>query len=385
MRVVLLRSNPVNPYPRLEKTANCLLKNGYSVHVLAWDRSSKYNEKLTKLELSNGDVPITRFGIPSSYGAGIKKNLFPLIKFQFELLKWLIKNRTSYDVIHAYDFDTGYVSLVIARLFRKKIVYDIADYYVDSHNLKNTALGSMIEKKEHNIINKADAVIICTEERKNQIKGTHPKKLVIIHNAPKKSTSYTKHQKTFEINRSEKIKIVYVGILDESRLLKEMADVIKSKNNCELHIAGFGQLEKYFINLANDNNRINYYGKVLYTDTLYMENQCDIITAIYDPSIPNHKYAAPNKFYEALMLGKPLIMVQNTGMDKYVSEYDLGEVIEYSKEGFEKGLNRLINRKEEWDDISKKSKALYNKEFSWEEMERRIINLYQYIGNGDYK
>src|SRR5690554_3139092 len=149
MRVVLLRSNPVNPYPRLEKTANCLLKNGYSVHVLAWDRSSKYNEKLTKLELSNGDVPITRFGIPSSYGAGIKKNLFPLIKFQFELLKWLIKNRTSYDVIHAYDFDTGYVSLVIARLFRKKIVYDIADYYVDSHNLKNTALGSMIEKKEH--------------------------------------------------------------------------------------------------------------------------------------------------------------------------------------------------------------------------------------------
>ena len=34
------------------------------------------------------------------------------------------------------------------------------------------------------------------------------------------------------------------------------------------------------------------------------------MTAIYDPNISNHYYAAPNKFYEALMLGKPLIMVK---------------------------------------------------------------------------
>jgi len=372
----------VNPDPRIEKTANCLLKNGFSVHILAWDRSNKYNKELTNLELSDGVVPITRFGIPSSYGAG-KKNLIPLMKFQFKLLSWLIRNRASYDVIHAIDFDTGYVSLIVARLFSKKMVYDIADYYVDSHNLKNTLLGSVIEKKEHNIINKADAVIICSEERKKQIKGTYPKKLEIIHNTPEKCIQYMKPQNTYIINKSEKIKIAYIGILDESRLLKEMADVIKSNDNCELHIAGFGQLEKYFINLAQNNTRIYFYGKIPYVDTLYLESQCDIITAIYDPSIPNHKYAAPNKFYEALMLGKPLIMVKDTGMDKYVSEYGLGEVIEYSKEGFEKGLNRLINRKNEWNDISKKSKDLYNKIFSWEEMERRIINLYQYIKSGD--
>ena len=36
--VVLIRSNPVRPYPRLEKMANFLARNGYKVTVLAWDR-----------------------------------------------------------------------------------------------------------------------------------------------------------------------------------------------------------------------------------------------------------------------------------------------------------------------------------------------------------
>lgn len=57
------------------------------------------------------------------------------------------------------------------------------------------------------------------------------------------------------------------------------------------------------------------------------------MTAIYDPKVPNHRYAAPNKFYEALMLGKPIVMAKNTGFDEIIEENNIGCLIEYSKSG----------------------------------------------------
>ena len=63
--------------------------------------------------------------------------------------------------------------------------------------------------------------------------------------------------------------------------------------------------------------------------------------AIYDPEIENHRFAAPNKFYESLMLGKPVMMVKNTGMSQVVVENDLGVLIEYTAEGFREGLDSL--------------------------------------------
>ena len=98
--------------------------------------------------------------------------------------------------------------------------------------------------------------------------------------------------------------------------------------------------------------------------------------AIYDPSIDNHFYAAPNKFYESLMLGKPVIMVKNTGMSGVVSQNDIGVLIDYSKESFISGVNELIDRKSQWQVMKERMKKLYREQYSWDEMERRLLELY---------
>ncbi|OED33961.1 hypothetical protein BHE17_11960 [Planococcus maritimus] len=375
-RIVLIRSNPVSPYPRLEKTANSLAKNGYEVEIIGWDRDNNYKEKITQLNFPDSKVTITRFGILGTYGGGIKKNTKALLKFQKRVFTWLIKNRRSYDVIHAYDFDTGYVSLLAAKLLNKKLVYDIPDYYVDSHNLKETQIGNYIKKFEHSVINKAEAVIICTEKRKKQIAGTSPNKLIVVHNSPVNIKNTSKKIKLLN-EENNKVKIVYVGILAEGRFIKELAEIVINRKDCELHIAGFGKFEEYFIMLSKEYTDIYYYGKISYAETLDLEKQCDILTAIYDPSIPNHFYAAPNKFYESLMLGKPLIMVKDTGMDHIILENKIGVVINYTKDSLNDGISSLIEKKNQWPNISGKSKKIYEKEFSWEIMENRILKLYK--------
>jgi hypothetical protein len=124
----------------------------------------------------------------------------------------------NYDIIHACDFDTAFIASLAAGRFKKKFVYDIFDYYIDAFNVPGF-LKKTIEKMDHRIINTADGVIICTEQRKEQIKGTRPRRLVVIHNAP----AGLKEIKKLALDES-KIKIVYVGVLIEGRFIEEISE-----------------------------------------------------------------------------------------------------------------------------------------------------------------
>lgn len=376
--VVLIRSNPIKPYPRLEKIANYLAKNGYGVTVLAWDRDSDYEPKEEVLKLKDTEVKIIRIGLKGQFSGGMKKNLKSLLKFQRFIHSWLKQHRSEYDIIHAYDFDTGYTALKCAKKFKKKMIYDIPDYYADSHGL-NGAVGKLVRKTENSVINRADATVICTEERKKQIAGTHPKKLYVIHNTPDVEVernndtggSDTKHTK---------LKLAYVGVFGKTRFIDKIAETVSKRDDCEFHIGGFGAgMEKYFADMAEKYENIFYYGRIPYDKTISLERECDVMCAIYDPAVPNHKYAAPNKFYEALSLGKPLIMARNTGMASIVEKYGLGEVIDYNTDSLNRAIDNLSDKNNDFTEISRKAKKLYQNTYSWKKMECVIKEIYTNI------
>lgn len=372
-RAVLIRSNPVNPDPPVEKVAMSLLNAGYQVTIIGWDRDTNYKLKKDIVRISDYKADVIRFGIKAQFSGGIKKNLFPLSHFLNSLRSWLKKNHDAYDILHAFDFDTGFVVAHYAKKYNKKLVYHILDYYVDSHGLRKTMLEQPIRKLENSVIDYADATIICSEKRKEQISGSNPKLMAVIHNTPA-STQF--QQCTLKTKPSNRIKIVYIGILQSSRLLKEIALTVSENRNLEFHVGGFGSMDSFFIDMAEKWDNIFFYGRLSYDQTLSLENECDIMLAIYDPTIENHRFAAPNKFYESLMLGKPVIMVRGTGMSQIVEDNDIGVLIDYSKEGFTDGINRLIERKDEWSSMEERMKALYRDQYCWDEMERRLLNLY---------
>lgn len=369
-RVVIVRATEVEPDSRVEKEANILAKSGYNVTILAWNRSSDLKIRTDMKELQETTVKRISFGGKAEYGASIK-SIKPYLFFQYRVCKWLICNRDSYDIVHLCDFHTGFFGSIPCRLFRKKFIYDIFDYMGTN---PKTIKHKIIKNAEDNIIRYANATIICTEERKEQIKGTHPKNLVVIHNTPPNDyllESYT------ELSSNRRIKVGYVGILQDYRLLVEMVKEIERMRDVELHIGGFGKYEKFMKSESEKYDNIFFYGKLSYKETLNLENSCDIMTAIYDPKCSDHKYAAPNKFYESLMLGKPLIMVKGTGMSNVIETEEIGEVIEYTGESFTEGLRKIISRRDKWPEISDRMKNLYTERYSLHTMEIRLLNLYK--------
>lgn len=379
MKILFVRANQGMPDSRVEKELYSLSKH-HSVELLGWDRTKESHSIIEKaVKIFDKEIIFHYIAIKAPQGAGFKKILIPMLKFWCAVRNYLKRSGSEYDVVHFCDFDTVPFAFLCARKKQLKIVYDVFDYYADSHKAP-VILKYIIRKTENYIIENSDGVILCSEARVEQIYPAKPRRLAIIHNSPLQEM--TMEPIEIKIGETKRNRLVYVGMLSEDRYLKEIAEVVAGRNDIEWHVAGFGILEDYFQNFAEKNDNVFFYGKISYPQAVYLESKCDFMTAIYNPEVSNHKYAAPNKFYEALMLGKPIIMIRDTGMDDIVEKNSIGIVLNIDQmtfgECFNDALTELM-KKPNLVDVSVREKRIYEKEFSWFEMEHRLVNLYNEI------
>lgn len=374
MRICIIRNSEGPMNAQLIRIGTALNKTDNEFFFLTRNRDSDSDKKIIKKELEIQGTKVVNYEIqlPAMIGGGIK-NIVPLIKYNKILYEWLDDNKEMYDAIHAIDYDVGSVALKIKKKHEKKIIYHIADFYADSRLKIPNIIKKYLRNKEYGVINNADATIICTDDRKGQIEGSNPKKLTVVHNTPP-----VKQKKLVIKSIDDKIKITYVGGQEKKRFIDQAISAIKNMPNYHLTLAGSVGDARESIKEISSIKNIEFLGKVSYERALQLYEDTDIMFAIYDPEHPNHKYSAANKVYEAMLLGRPIVVANNTGMDKIVRDEDMGYTIDFNQESFEKLLEHLSNNKEELYKKSKNSYQAYSK-YSWEKMQQRIINLYHDI------
>jgi glycosyltransferase involved in cell wall biosynthesis len=178
---------------------------------------------------------------------------------------------------------------------------------------------------------------------------------------------------------SNNLVIAYIGLLQRERGIFEMIDVVRNHPEWKLVLGGYGAEEEEIKEKIKGLGNVEFLGRVPYEKALEVYASSDVMFATYDPRIPNHRYSSPNKLFEAMMLGKPIIVARNTGMDKIVEKYGLGFVVEYgNKKDLEKAITSIANwNTNKWEAFKKHIAEIYLKNFSWEIMERRLIDLYK--------
>jgi glycosyltransferase involved in cell wall biosynthesis len=312
-------------------------------------------------------IPDYQMQLKEDKGRGWGKVLQLLI-YQFAIARWLLTNSKKYDVIHVFDLDAGLPVMFVARLKKMKYVYHIADFYVASRPVPPRLQG-FVRRLEYRVIGQAYATIVCNEERKEQIEGSKPKKLVVIHNTPALEVKVE-----YEPNHGQ-LMLGYVGILSASRFIRTAVDVLKDYPDLRLSLAGMGSLEGYIDKVSNEHNNIHFFGMIDYESALELYAKCDLMFALYDPAIPNHRYSAPNKVYEAMLLGKPIIVAEGTGVDKLVQRHEMGFVIEYSRDGFVRVLETIRQDPSCLKKLGENAKQA-GKFYSWGVMKQRLAELY---------
>ncbi len=163
MKVLILRSNPIAPDPRVEKIARALCQQGWRVEVLGWDRTTA----LPSLVQTDFGV-VHRLPIRARFGSGLG-NLPQLLRWQVGLFLWLVRHQKDFQAVHACDFDTVLPALLVGRLRKIPLIYDIFDFYADHLRRTPHWIKSLIRKVDLWVIGQVDAVILVDDSRRSQI------------------------------------------------------------------------------------------------------------------------------------------------------------------------------------------------------------------------
>lgn len=364
MKIAFIRATGVFDDSRATKEIMTLADAGHTIEVLSWDRYGNAEEKNEEIFQKYCNVKFHYFHKLIPNGIGMK-NIYKL----FSWIKWVdkeLKMISDLDAVHSCNLDTGLSAYKYCRKNNVKLVYDIYDYYVDSHNIPSI-LKDFVEKKEIRTINLADATIICTEERIEQIRKANPKKVIVIYNSPDVQVNYDN-----EISYD----YVYCGALSSMRLINEILNEYPKHSELKFFFAGYGEYAEKCKMLAEKYENFEYSEPIPYSKVLEIESKSKCLSAIYKPTIRNHRLCAPNKFYEALALGKPLIVCRGTGIDKIVEENKLGKVINYNAKEFYQALLDLLSSPSDIIDMGERARLLYEQKYRWSLMKQRLITQY---------
>ncbi len=162
-----------------------------------------------------------------------------------------------------------------------------------------------------------------------------------------------------------------------------MIEVVRHHPEWTLDIGGFGGDEEEIKSEAKKLPNVRFHGRMSYEEALALMAQADVLFATYDPRIPNHRYSSPNKVFEAMMLGKPIIVARGMGIDTLIERYELGIVVNYGNiEELEQALSKIAS----WPPqvkaaFKERAQELYKSHFSWEIMAQRLLDLYRSLAS----
>lgn len=326
--IALLRSTDGQPDSRFEKYIDFLRSENVPAISMCWDRFG----------VKTGTADRLYYKRPARYGEGLR-NIIGLAGFNLWLCRQLWHRRKEYKVIHAADFDTILPALFAKVVMRKRVIYDIYDWYIDSRGIRNKVVRALFTALEWFTVKGSDAVIICEEGRRRQIVW-RPRRLWVLPNIPALDVKRLPLRHT-----GDPITVAYVGILAPERGLEALPLLARSDSRVRVVIGGFGPLEEEMERAAGELDNFTYLGRLPYSRALEVMAGADMIYAMYHTTNPNHILAAPNKFYEGLALGRPVITTEGTLVGENVRKYGSGYVIGEKNEDLVELLRRFDEKK----------------------------------------
>jgi len=267
--------------------------------------------------------------------------------FLFLLIRDLLKIKANF--YFAEDIYTLPIVYFFAKKNKAKIFYNSREIYAHLAGLRNkNYVQKIIAKIESNFIKKVDLVLVTGNMDAEFLTESYSiSNLFVLRNLPKyvKEISKINIRKKLNISSSEKI-ILYQGVLLEGRGIEKLIDIIDKVPNSHLVLIGDGEFRDKFENKAKNSvsaNRIHFVGAVNHSELLKYTASADIGLAIIENISISYYYALPNKLFEYIMAGIPVLSSNLPQMKKIIDEYNVGKYVDPEKdEELKATLNEML-------------------------------------------
>ena len=118
---------------------------------------------------------------------------------------------------------------------------------------------------------------------------------------------------------------------------------------------------------------VNYVGLLERTDSLELEASSDAMVVLYDLQYRKNQLSSPNKIFEAMMCGVPLITNMEASL---VKEIDCGITVQYNIEQVRDAIIKLRDNSELRNRLGNNGRKAFVGKYNWGNMEKKLYQVY---------
>jgi glycosyltransferase involved in cell wall biosynthesis len=357
-RIVVSVTNDLSNDQRVHRICSSLKSSGFDVLLIG--RKLKNSPAIA-------DRPYSIKRIKLLFNKGV---LFYLC-YNFRLFFTLLFSKS--DILLSNDLDTLAANTSVAFLKRKKLVYDSHELFTEVPELSGKKFKKIVwEKLEKMCFGRISLAYTVCEPIADFYKNKYKIDFGVIRNLP------FRREPKLDYNSRENI-LIYQGALNKDRGIETIIKSMQFINNCKLIIAGKGDLEVQLKDLATNldlDKKIKFTGNLDF-ETLYeLTSKAKIGLSIEYGNSLNYKYALPNKIFDYIQAGVPILCSPLQEIVKIIEKYQVGVILENNNEvSLAKLINELICNEEYLTKLNNNCK-IAAAELHWENEEKILLKMF---------
>lgn len=325
--VYLLATSDIVTDQRVHRSALTLVEAGHNVYVVG-------------RRLKSTPPQFTRaYGVQLFYIPFARGILFYLT-YNLRVIAYLLLRRV--DLIYANDLDTLLGAGVISFVRRKNLVYDSHELFTELPELVHRRVKRWLwQLLERMMIRRVSIGITVSASIAYELRSRYGKEFSVVRNVPMARGSVM-------IAPTGVNTIIYQGALNVGRGLEKLVAAMQYVDNANLVIAGTGDIEDMLIGLARElglTSKIRFTGRLSSNDLFVETSKATLGVSLEEDLGLNYRFALPNKLFDYIQAGIPVLVSNLPEMANLVHNYDVGQTIAWncSVEHLAYSLNQLLH------------------------------------------
>jgi glycosyltransferase involved in cell wall biosynthesis len=359
MRVAIVFGNDGSDV-RLGKTCRALAKFGHDVHFVGWDRRPQTQKCI---DLPGVQRHVVAIGTPFA-----RTTLRAQLRFSWHVVRTLARIRP--DVVCAVNEDNAVRVLPFKRLLYRRLVCDVYDSHQDRASARPFATRAALNLLSEWARWGADALIVTDDDRFSRL-GRHRWKCTVVGNYPEDPGPGLARRAVGGPTR-----ICVCGTLAETRGIRQLLAAVERSSDAVIVAAGWPNddfADREFVR----HPRVEFHGVVSPLRALELASGCDAVFAFYAPNCLNNIFASPNKVYDAMSVGRPVMINSEAKISDWIVRQSLGFACRYDDQHrLRQIVDSLSGLRSAMPAAAARRRGMFAARFTWEKMERRLATIY---------
>ena len=312
----------------------------------------------------------------------------PIIK-RFRYFEWMFRIFLStcfsdVVVVQAHSLRALPVAALIKFLRGSKLVYDAHELETEVNELKpkRKVIYKLIEKY---LIRYVDSLTVVSDsiadwyaEKYNITRPYVVRNIPFSHIPAITTNPVVSFREKFCVSE-QSILFIFVGGFSKGRGLEIILDVF-SKVDEDRHIVfmGFGGIEDTINEYVSKFKNIHLHPAVKPDEVISYTENADIGLSLTENLCLNHYFSLPNKVFQYIISGLPIIVSDFPEMGKLVDDYNCGWKVDVDSDSLLKLINNIT-----WEDIEQKkdNAKLAKQSLGWEYEGQKFVDIYKSVMN----